>query len=424
MQAASAKTLDAMSHAGARLVLAAVTFNLALCFISTRGNLHISNTEVAGIEIMILAAGLYFCRHLVSGQEMRISGLVVLFLIGLKFINPALDLKILHDLGITYIFYELGMLTSVGQGGRVLWIVMAIVIAVAAFEVLLPIKFGMVFDVWSYYVDKGVITADTINYANTTSFISGARGGQEARSFLPSILGAQRFSSVFLEPVSMGNFSVITFAWCLSTKSGDWRWRALLVACAGACFVLADSRFAAACWVLMLLFRITPLHRSRFVIFCLPLLAMLALLVNGSLHEMPGVVPAIVNDDFAGRLLFSGQLLNSWGFTQWLALAPSAVYTSDTGYAYVINNLGLPLAILLLGGFAFHKPATPEGLAMKAMITIYMATSLCIGANMFTIKTAALCWFLYGAANSGAAPIKNIARTRLSRRLAPAPSLG
>jgi len=315
------------------------------------------------------------------------------------------------------------MLTSTGEGNRVLWIVMAIVIAFAAFEVLFPVRFGLVFDVWSYYVDKGVITAGTVNYANTTSFISGARGGQEARSFLPSILGAQRFSSVFLEPVSMGNFSVIAFAWCLCTKPGVWWRRALLIGCAGACFVLADSRFAAACWVLMLAFRITPLHRSRFVIFCLPLLIMLALLVNGSLHATPGVVPAIVNDDFAGRLLFSGQLLDSWGAAQWFALAPSAVYTSDTGYAYVINNLGLPLAILLLGGFAFHKPATQEGLAMKAMITVYMATSLCIGANMFTIKTAALCWFLYGAANS-VTPVRNTARKWLPHRLVPAPSLG
>jgi putative polymerase len=222
----------------------------------------------------------------------------------------------------------------------------------------------------------------------------------------------------------MGNFSVIAFAWCLSTKPGDWWRRAALVGFAAACFVLADSRFAAACWVLLLLFRITPLHRSRLVIFCLPLLAMLALLVNGSLHEIPGVVPAIAHDDFSGRLLFSGQLLDSWGFTQWFALAPSAVYTSDTGYAYVINNLGLPLALLLLAGFAFHTPATREGLAMKAMITVYMATSLCIGANMFTIKTAALCWFLYGAANSVTAPVKNTVRTRLSHRRVPAPSPG
>jgi hypothetical protein len=39
-------------------------------------------------------------------------------------------------------------------------------------------------------------------------------------------------------------------------------------------------------------------------------------------------------------------------------------------------------------------------MSMKAMISVYMATSLCIGANMFTIKTAALLWFLYGTTNA------------------------
>jgi len=424
MQTTSVSMPTAMSHAGSRLVLMAMSFNMVLCLISTRSGIHISSTEVAAFEAMILAAGLYFCRYLISEQAIRLAGVVALFLIGLKFINPALDLKILHDLGIAYIFYELGMLTSIREGNRVLWIVMAIVLPVAAFEVILPAQFGMVFNVWSYYVDKGVIAATTINYSHTTAFISGSRGGQEARSFLPSILGSQRFSSVFLEPVSMGNFSVIVFAWCLSTPNGDRRLLGLLAGCAAACFVLADSRFAAACWVLMLLFRITPLYRSRLVIFCLPLLAMLALVVNGSLHEMPGVIPAIANDNFPGRLLFSGQLLDSWGFTQWFGLAPSQVYTSDTGYAYVINNLGLPLVLCILGAFAFHKPGTPEGLAMKAMITVYVATSLCIGANMFTIKTAALCWFLYGAASSMAPPIRSISRIRLSRRPVPGVSPG
>ena len=48
---------------------------------------------------------------------------------------------------------------------------------------------------------------------------------------------------------------------------------------------------------------------------------------------------------------------------------------------------------------------------MKAMIAVYMAASLCIGANMFTIKTAALCWFLYGAANAVSADGSSAIRT-------------
>jgi putative polymerase len=400
MRSVSANTATALSHAGGRLVLVGLTFNMMLCFISTNANIHMSSAVVAVIELIILSFGVYFMRSRISDQAVRIIGVVAVALIGLKFVNAKLDLKILHDIGIMYIFYELGMLSTLREANRLVWICMAIVLGVSVFEVALPVQFGTVFNVWSYYVDKGGIAAGTINYSNTTGFLSGARGGSEARTYLPGLLGPTRFSSVFLEPVSMGNFAVIAFAWCLSTHVGGTKGRLALVFCAAITFVLCDSRFASACWVLMFLLRITPLHRSRFVIFCLPLMVMLGLLINGSIHEMPGVLPSILSDNFPGRLLFSGRLLDYWGGPQWLGLQASQVYTSDTGYAYVINNLSLPLALFLLGVFAFHKPQTAEAYAMKAMITVYMATSLCIGANMFTIKTAGLCWFLYGASNT------------------------
>ena len=399
-QPVSVRSIPAPNSAGVCLVFAAVTFNMVLCLVSTCAAIHMSNAVVIVCETAILMAGLYIIRHQISQQTIRITGMVIVILAGMKLINPGLDLKIIHDVAVTYIFFELGGLATLQNGNRLLWIIMAIVVPFSAFEVLTPEQFGSMFNVWSYYVDKGVITATTINYTDTTSFISGMRGGQEARSFFPSLLGPQRFSSVFLEPVSMGNFSVISFAWCISTSIGR-RWvRGLLIFLAAVCAVLADSRFAFACWALMLLFRMTPLHRSRLVIFCLPLLAMFVLLIVGSLHEMPGVQPSILTDDFPGRLLFSGRLLDYWNLPQWFGFAASQVYTSDTGYAYVVNNLGLPLALFLLGIFAIQTPRTPEALSMKAMITVYMATSLCIGANMFTIKTAALCWFLYGAANT------------------------
>jgi putative polymerase len=400
IQPVPARAISAPSSAGMSLVFAAVTFNMVLCFISTCAAIHMSNVIVIVSETAILTAGLYVIRHRISQQSMRITGIAIVILIGMKIINPGLDLKIIHDLSITYIFFELGVLSTLQNGNRLLWIIMAMVVPFSAFEVLTPEQFGSVFNVWSYYVDKGVIAATTINYSDTTSFISGIRGGQEVRSFFPFLLGPQRFSSVFLEPVSMGNFSVICFAWCISTRIGR-RWvRGCLIFLAAFCAVLADSRFSFTCWALMLLFRLTPLHRSRLVIFCLPLLAMFVLLIVGSLHELPGVQPSIMDDNFPGRLLFSGRLLDYWNLRQWFGLAPSQVYTSDTGYAYVVNNLGLPLALFLLGIFAVQMPRTPEASSMKAMITVYMATSLCIGANMFTIKTAALCWFLYGAANA------------------------
>jgi len=93
-------------------------------------------------------------------------------------------------------------------------------------------------------------------------------------------------------------------------------------------------------------------------------------------------------------------LLGYWDLPQWLGLDVSPVYTEDTGYAYFVNNLGLPLALYLLAVFAAFKPRSREAARFKAMISVYYATALCIGASVFSIKTAALLWFLYGTTNS------------------------
>jgi putative polymerase len=385
---------------GLSLVIAASTFNLVLCFIQTRHWGTPGTSGVIVVELLILACGLFFIRHHLSRSAVQIAGVILLYLIGVKLINPGLDLKIYHDLAIMYIFFTIGTLTSIESGNRVLWICMIIVLAVGFFECLLPTQFGNVFDAWSYYVGKGTLGQDVVNYSQTNLFISGNRGSAGARTFLPGLLGAHRVSSVFLEPISMGNFATITFAWCLSTTSHK-RWNnALLIFLGMVCIVLGDSRFGSACCMFMLALRFVPAARSRFVVFLMPVLVMLALMLAGSIQELPGVRPAIQQDDFYGRLLFSGRLLDYWHVSQWLGFAPSQVYTSDTGYAYFVNNLGLPLGLIVLAIFAATAPRRREAVIMKTMLAIYFATSLGVGSSVFSIKTGALLWFLYGATNS------------------------
>jgi putative polymerase len=392
---------DAATRAGPALVVGAALFNLILCYLNTRGVLTVSSGQVILVELGILAAGLYAVRRFVGRTSLQIAVLLAVYLGGLKLINPALDLKIFHDLAIMYVFYVLGTRSTVAQGNRLLWIVMLIVLAVGAFELFDPIGFGEVFNVWSYYVNKGVIPQGTVDYAHSNLFISGNRGSDATRTFFASVFGSHRISSIFLEPDSLGNFAVIVLAWCLSTKTGSLRSRALLFAFSALCVVLADSRFAAICCVIMLAFRQTMLLRSRILVVLMPVAAMAALTGIGSLKPMPvPSIPFIINDNFPGRLLFSGRLLASWGWQQWLALSASPVYTADTGYAYIINNLGLPVAVLLLLGFALNGQRTPQAAWMKFLMSVYFAASLCIGASVFTIKTAALLWFLYGTTNA------------------------
>jgi putative polymerase len=396
----------AAMDAGSWLVICAALFNLLLCFLNSRHWIAAGTTDIIVTELAILAAGLLCIRHHINKGIAQSVLLILVYLAGLKLINPGVDLKILHDIAIMYVFYKLGTLSSIERANRTLWIIMLIVLAFGAFEWLAPDLFGQVFDVWSYYVNKGVIDQDTVNYAGTNLFISGNRGSTALRNFFPGIFGAHRISSIFLEPDSLGNFAVIVFAWCLSTKPGTARTGIWLMVLAGLCVVLADSRFAGICCAVMLACRQTTAMRSGVFVFAAPVAVVIGLTIAGSLSPMPvNVPPFIMNDDFAGRLLFSGRLLDDWGAAQWFGFAASPVYTADTGYAYFINNLGLPLAFIMLLLFALSRPRSEEAAWMKAMMSVYFAASLCVGASVFTIKTAAIIWFLYGAANAARAAL-------------------
>jgi len=385
---------------GPWLVVAATVFNLGLCYINTRGWAVITNAPIIICELAIISGGIFVIRSNISGVAIRITAIAVMWELCAWMINPGLDLEILHDLAIMYIFYKVGTLTSIQTGNRTLWIVMGIVLAFGFMEWKLQARFEQAFNIWSYYVNKGAIPAGTVNLSGTDLYASGVRGTAASRTFFPSLFGPHRVSSVFLEPTSLGNFAALAFAWCMSTSCGKLWSRALLFVLAICCFILPDSRFASTTCMIMFVLGFVSFARSRLVVFLMPVLVMLALTIEGALHEIPGVLPAIITDDFPGRLLFSGRLLGYWDLPQWLGLDVSPVYTEDTGYAYFVNNLGLPLALYLLAVFAAFKPRSREAARFKAMISVYYATALCIGASVFSIKTAALLWFLYGTTNS------------------------
>lgn len=383
---------------GSWLIIASMMFNMVLCFIKTRGWAPIGSLPIVATELLILLIGIIAIRNDVALWVKQLLVMSVLFMVGMKLINSEVNLKILHDLGIMYIFYKLGRMATPRQASRLVWTLMAIVLAVGFFELLFTPTFGEIFDVWSYYVDKGVIAPGTVNYSGTNLYLSGDRGAL-SRTFFPTLLGSHRVSSIFLEPDSLGNYAAIMFAWCITTTNGSRRSRGWLLALSVLCVIIADSRFAGGCCTAMLLVRLTPLVRSRIAVFVMPLVVMVGLTLVGSLNELKGVVPAIMIDNLSGRLLFSSRLLNYWHLPQWFAMLPSQVYTADTGYAYVVNNMGLPLTLMFLALFAFNRSVRMEATSMKVMIAVYLSTSLCIGASIFTIKTAALLWFLYGVAN-------------------------
>jgi putative polymerase len=379
------------------LIVVATCFNVALCFINTRHWAAIGPQQIIAVSLAILLAGAITVRKDVDASMIRACMVATLAIVACKLFNPALDLKILFDVAIAPVFFLLGRRSSLRAAERVLMIVLGIVVAVGLMELALPDQFQNALDILGFYTSKGAMSPDVINYGGTSFFASAERSEAAGRTLLPQVFGPHRVSSIFLEPVSMGNFPLICLAWLLSVPR---RWDAsrwMLALGTALCIVLPDSRLAAGTSMLMLLARATPWHGSRMLAAALPIATLCSLVLAGLISLGPGEQVWVLTDDLQGRSLFSGKLLSSWGWAEWFALEPSAVYTLDTGYAYLMNNLGLPLTLWLWLRVAGGPPGGRSAGIMQMMLAIYAATSLCVGASMFSLKTAALLWFLFGA---------------------------
>jgi putative polymerase len=385
-----------ISATGVALVITATCFNMILCFISTRHWVSIGAPQVILVEGLIALIALIAIRQRINVALIRVSTLFIVTIGTLALFNTGLDLKILFDIALAPLFFVLGTASSIARTNRMVHVLLLTVVSVGLLEWLFPDTFQDVFDIWGYYTNKGALSDSSVNYSDTRLFISGARDSDIGRTLLPALFGTHRVSSVFLEPVSMGNFPIICLAWFLSQWSSYSQGKAITLAAIASCIIMPDSRFAAASCALMILWRGLPCHRSAWLAALLPVVTAACLVVLGLMTLPTGAGPELRGDDFSGRVLFSGMLLAFWNWPQWLGLVPSPVYTADTGYAYAISNMGLPLTLFVWLSFAAIPLSSPEARSMRGMVAIYVATSLCVGASMFSIKTAALLWFVCG----------------------------
>jgi putative polymerase len=218
-------------------------------------------------------------------------------------------------------------------------------------------------------------------------------------------------SSIFLEPVSMGNFGALAVAFGLSLDRARWRTAAAAVAIGLVVIVLADARFASAAALLFVIARLVPAGARPVIVALLPLAA-IAVLIGFAFSDVGA------GDDMPTRLAGSGRVLLGMSPAQVFALAPLDRTAFDSGYAYVFNTAGLPLCILLWAVFVYLPAPSPEAQRYKLLLALYVCALLCIsGSSLFALKTSALAFFTYGAF---AAPALAV---HLAQRPAPAAPL-
>jgi putative polymerase len=254
-------------------------------------------------------------------------------------------------------------------------------------------------DILRYYVAKGSAVAQSAAQMPEL-YVSGMRN--DGRTILP-FLGDHRVSSIFLEPVSVGNFGAIAFAWVLlRAPEGAARFilRSLLILLI---LVLGDARFGLyLCGVVALAYVVAPVLRPGLV-YSLPFVIVPLLLVNATgFEEAPWL------NDLPGRLLLSGQLVSTIDVGQALGVrattSAAMVVLSDSGYASIIAEFGAIGAAGFWALFVFASPAgSQSSWRFKLFVCVYLVVILTISTSFLSIKTAALLWFLAGGTSDGKA---------------------
>ncbi|HEY0335292.1 MAG TPA: polysaccharide biosynthesis protein GumE [Stenotrophomonas sp.] len=380
-----------------RLIEAVLLFGVGYNFVLAVVNAKVFTVRPAmtyAAEFAVYAAcfliGLWSLDRRRAAMVVGGLGFVVALMLVRFMVTWQFDPKFLRDALIAFAFLVLG---SAYRGSiPKLFLRMALVVAlVAGFELAAPTVYGDVVNPKSYFVNARGASASGFWNEDSNLYVSATRPG--ARNFLPSS-NLPRASSFFVEPVTMGNFIIFFAAIVLAFRRRLGLMSQLLAVGLVAFLVVAsDGRLAAGTCVLMLL--VAPVFRRldqrlAFAVFAAVLLGGWLLVVAAGIHAY--------EDTMLGRIFFTVDSVSNLSFAAWMGLDFEAAYRFfDSGIAYFITSQSLlgVLGFLIAYSFLMVLPGI-EGRLFKHLAIFAFALSLLVSNGYFSIKTAALWWFVCG----------------------------
>lgn len=385
-----------VSAATFAIVLTAMTFNMALCFVNTRTG-GIGNSHVIASEVVIICVVFALAYRSMSHLGLFLLSVSVLYLSSLAIVRTLaygghVQVKPIRDLIIPIAFFLLGArVGSIRLADTLVRVAAGLVVFVGLIELSFPDQFTKVFDVAKFYVNRGAMVSDQAQMTSNL-FISGMRPEElGGRNLLP-FLGAHRVSSIFLEPITAGNFGVLVVMWALVRSSATRRpfWGMLI---AGAVIiVLSDSRFGLVFCAIALAIALLPTSVSTPVAIVLPAFALTGILLAQDHFAMSHAT----GNGFVSRFILSADFLERLTIANVFGVQAPDFTAYDSGYAYLFCGIGI---IGVLGFWAVLWSLQAEGRSFSVFrnqIAAYYAVLLCISNSAFTIKLASLLWFLAG----------------------------
>ena len=389
------------------LIFGAITFNALLCFVNTHVT-PINNSYVIGSELIIISIALLESYRTIEPLYVLAITSIIIYAAVLALIRSnvspqigGVDMKIARDLLIPIIFFHLGKKScNIKFIDYMVYGATVIVLFFALFEYFFLDLYLKIFSITDYYVARGTLDAadPSLQWANGL-MLSGIRPEDQGGRVLLPFLGDHRVSSLFLEPIGLGNFGCMVVFWAIARSKMERQARVWSVAAGIALIILSDGRFNAYFLGLgILILLISPRFTSP-VVLALPFVLIFGLWLGAASAGAQDFRPTLEGlsvSTLQDRLTYSGRLLLDFDIYNWLGMKASRSPTGDSGYAYIISNIGLiGLAVFWLW-FLSLKGRSRYFYAFRNTTAAYFAVLFCLSQSQFTIKTAALLWFLLG----------------------------
>lgn len=195
------------------IVVGAVCYQLVLCLINT--HLFPASRAMVGLaEAMLMLACLPLLLPRLLPGVVILASLTGATLLLLSLFKGGLDIKAFRDVLIPLWFFWLGKnLGDVALADRILKVAIGVVLVVGLYELFALESFTSFLDIFGYYVNIGSLEEITEYERDSRLQMNGIRPEDMGRTLLPWLLDNHRVSSVFLEPVSLGNFATLVVAW-------------------------------------------------------------------------------------------------------------------------------------------------------------------------------------------------------------------
>jgi putative polymerase len=374
------------------ILITAVCFNAILSIVSGHF-VTLARTQVILAEVAVYAGALAI---IVSRADRRMLPwfLLTLFIVLMGLLVSAgsgeLNAKYIRDVLVIPIFIMLGMTYRSNTFVRPFIILHTIIFLVGVLEVFSPDTYGEIFKILDYYVNTRDFAANSFWNTESTLFVSATRPG--ARFF--SFVDWHRASSIFLEPVSLGNYCVvaailIVACWhdmSISTRS-------YFIASTLFLLIGSDGRLAAVS-IVIVLFSVVILHNisSRWSVSYLPAILLLSTGYVGIFGNNEGY------DNFVGRVAGTIDALSKIDFFGLIGLnARAAENAADFGIVYFILSQSLiGVIVIWLAVFLCARGRTSPSRIYVHAIAIFIPLNLMVSYSFFSIKVASLIWFFYG----------------------------